>query len=221
MSVGRYVVVPTRDREKDLSECVQAFRSQDVDLIVVIDNCSQPPVRVGDCVIRNTDDPPNISRLWNIGLDQAAKFARSLEQKEWFVAIVNDDVVVPSDWFETVIAAMVRTGAAAGCSDQHNALRGGDLLRQDLGGSLYYRMCGFAHVLRGSMELRYDEDLRWWFGDDDMDWRCRQLGGMVIVPGHAVHHKYGSASTNARPELGAQAGRDRMTFQEKWGTTPW
>ena len=65
-------------------------------------------------------------------------------------------------------------------------------------------------------------DLRWWFGDDDMDWRCRQAGGTMRVPYQQVVHHDPDGSTNRDPALQVQAGLDRATFTEKWGgLAPW
>lgn len=85
--------------------------------------------------------------------------------------------------------------------------------------SLYARMPGYAFSMRGSAKLYADEDLQWWFGDDDLDWRIRQNGGNALVGGLQVEHLSPNLSTVG--ELAEQAGRDRQTFKDKWGKTPW
>src|SRR6266498_5665506 len=64
--------------------------------------------------------------------------------------------------------------------------------------------------------LRWDESLRWWYADTDLDWRCRELGGVLAVPGPHPIHKHPSAQTFDSFELYAQAHQDEATFNAKW-----
>jgi GT2 family glycosyltransferase len=220
--VNSLALIPTRNRPGDLADCVKAIGSQ-VDKVIVVDNRSDPPVRPEDhgdnvWVLYCPDDPPNISRLWNAGLQVAASYTNGEPHS---VAVLNDDCVVPAGWFEAVDCAMRGFGAVAGSSDPHGQL--GELLIHHQPGpvDLRWRLCGYAFVLAGEVGLRADESLAWFYGDDDLDWRARQAGGVVIVPGFPVEHRWPNAQTNARPELVAQTGRDRARFAAKWGRTPW
>src|SRR3546814_6922443 len=79
-----------------------------LDRVVIVDNGSDPAIvpehwgmaerweggKVG--VIRYDEDPPNISRLWNVGLDVVEEAIRSAGEDEWDVAVLNSDVVVPA-----------------------------------------------------------------------------------------------------------------------------
>jgi GT2 family glycosyltransferase len=216
-----FAVIPTRNRPDDLRDAVSAIRDQ-VDEVIVVDNGSQPPVREGTIIIDCDDDPPNISHLWNLGIEAGSNLATPLRPEiEWFVAVINDDCVVPPGWVDAVVSAMQATGSAAGCSDVHGVLTSPYHKVNMLAGDLSRRLCGFAFVLRGSSGLRFDESLQWWYSDDDMDWRAQQSGGVVIVPGFKVEHRWPNAQMNARPELSEQAGVDRATFVAKWGRQPW
>jgi hypothetical protein len=86
---------------------------------------------------------------------------------------------------------------------------------------LTQRITGFAYMLRGEAGLRLDESIAWWYSDDDLDWTARERGGALLVPGLGVEHRDPNGSTNARRELQEQAARDRQTFANKWGRTPW
>jgi GT2 family glycosyltransferase len=221
--VDRYCVIPTRDRPDDLRDCVAAVAPQ-VDKVFVVDNLSRPPVMGADHpanvrVICNQDDPPNLSRLWNLGLELAASYANG---DPYFVAVLNDDSVVPEGWLDAVVAAMEETGAAAGCSDPSGLLAEPLVHHQPGPVDLRFRLAGFAFVLRGDLGLRADERLAWWEGDTDLDWKARQAGGVVLVPFFPVEHRHPDEQTNARPELAVQAGRDRETFRKLWGgLVPW
>lgn len=218
---GRYAVIPTRDRPADLAVVVTALHRQDVDTIVVDNNPSFSPHTLPPAmclVIVDGEQPPNLSRLWNLGIEAAAKEAASAGHTEWDVAVVNDDAVIPDGWFDACSAAMRRTGAAAACSDPHGRLTA-PLLKTEPDGDPYTRMCGWAFLLRGEAGLRADEQLRWWYGDTDLDWAARAAGGMVIVPGHPVGNLYANSTTVG--VLAEQAGRDRGAFAAKHGSAPW
>ena len=222
--VYRAAVIPARDRHDLLTDCVDSVVDQ-VDAVFVIDNQSVPPIdpdpwagRVH--VVRVPMDPPNISVLWNVGLEVAASAALQLEIYEWDVAVLNSDVVVPAGWVEGLSTAMRATTAVLAYPDQHGGRE--EVLHVYPGPiDLRQRITGFAYLLRGEASLRLDESLAWWYGDDDLDWRAREQGGALLVPGLAVEHRAPNVSTHERPELTEQTARDRETFARKWGRTPW
>ncbi|GAA3852384.1 hypothetical protein GCM10023084_03260 [Streptomyces lacrimifluminis] len=227
----RVAVIPTRDRHDMLDDCINSVISQ-VDRIIVLDNLSNPPIDPepwhGKIIVVSVPiDPPNISALWNVGLLHAdfasgRTDARGLTvfDDAWDIAVLNSDVVVPPGWIDTLSAAMRSTTAVLAYPDQHGGQR--QILHTRAEPiDLRQRITGFAFMLRGEHGLRFDEDLAWWFGDDSADWTAREQGGALLVPGIPVEHRAPNISTNERPELVAQTGRDRETFQQKWGRTPW
>ena len=132
--------------------------------------------------------------------------------------MLNDDAVPPPGWWDAVSGAMGDTGCAAGFSDIWGTLHAPrPMTRAD--GDIMTRMCGWAFMLRGEVGLRLDERFRWWWGDTDLDWRAREAGGVVMVPGYPVGNTLANTSTVGA--LAEQAGRDRAAFIEKWGYAPW
>lgn len=220
----RAAVIPTRDRHQLLADCIASVADQ-VDRVIVIDNRSDPPIdpepwdgKVG--VVSLPIDPPNISTLWNVGIALADASFHRVGADAWDIAVLNSDVVVPHGWVERLSAAMRSTAAVLSYPDQHGGQQ--QILHTKAGPiDLRQRITGYAYMLRGETGLRLDETLAWWYGDDDLDWRAREQGGALLVPGVAVEHRCPNVSTNERPELGEQAGRDRATFRNKWGRTPW
>jgi hypothetical protein len=172
-------------------------------------------------VLGDNTQPPNISRWWNFGLN----YIKMVEgPKEHVVAILNDDLVIPSGFVTDLAGVILETNAAAAYPDQHGHFLTGEphvlVHTKAEPVSIYTRMCGYAFALRGSLNLRADETLQWWYGDDDLDWRARQAGGSVLVGGLKVQHLRPNESTVGA--LAEQAGRDRQTFADKWGgRTPW
>lgn len=220
----RVAVIPTRDRHDMLADCINSVVDQ-VDSVIVIDNLSSPPIdpepwhgKVGVAAL--PIDPPNISTLWNVGLALADSQAHRDGADQWDIAVLNSDVVVPTGWVGGLSAAMRSTTAVLAYPDQHGGTR--QILHTRAEPiDLRQRITGYAYLLRGEHGLRFDESLAWWFGDDDGDWRARQEGGALLVPGIPVQHRDPNGAMRDRPELRAQAARDRQTFLAKWGRTPW
>lgn len=223
----RFAVITTAGQRECLKDCLEAIKPQ-VDRVLLVVNSDKPYLltamggfRLLDYIapqdlLREPEKPPNLSKLWNIGLDAADGYAHLKHAERWFTAVLNDDAIVPYDWFETVETAMYTTGAAAGCSGPRSFFH-------DKPGpvGLETRMTGWAFILDGTKGLRADENLRWWFGDDDLDWQARQAGGMAmtgVLPAPQNLFPNGSMT----PELQEQTARDAEYFQMKWGgLRPW
>lgn len=224
--VSRLAVIPSHNRPDELNRLLAALRDQ-CDIAIVIDNASTPPLKPkapGSIVHLMYDDeqPPNLSRLWNVGLDEARRMVEAWDLLDadgaYDVAVFNDDAVPPPGWWDAVSGAMRRYGAAAGCSDPHG-LDWADRVKVDADPDIMTRMTGWAFMLRGELGLRADERYRWWWGDTDLDWRARRAGGMVVVPGFPVGNTLANSTTVG--VLAEQAGRDRQTFIDVWGYAPW
>jgi hypothetical protein len=212
----RLAVVPTTGRGI-LWDCLDAIRPQ-VDHVILVTH---------RCAPRGLDEPwrittlpyqkkvPNISEMWNLGLDEAEVMCRS---RFFDVAVLNDDAIVPTGWFEDVVNAMREVGAVAGSRDQTGVLRGVHTYLTPQPISPEFRMSGYAFILDGESRLRADEQFQWWYGDDDLEWRARESGGVVKVPGPPVDHRYPNGTTVG--ELAEIAAQDRERFYIKWGRTP-
>ncbi len=237
--IPRGAVVATHNRPAELARCVAALADQ-VDAIVVVDNASDPPVdlparmpgmravRDGAASIRmetlrDPEQPPNLSRLWNLGLDWIADYFRGGDIDGYDVAIVNDDATVPPGWFDAMSAAMRELGADAASSDTFGQEAPGyrRLWRgADVPMSVMTRLTGAAFLLRGEWDgARLDESMRWNFSDDDISYRARLAGGLVHVGGFRVPNEHEDTTTVG--VLAEQAGRDRATFVAKHGRQPW
>lgn len=221
MSDRYWAVVTTHNRHAELEQLLAGLRANEIPVhqIVVIDNASDMPVRsdLGITLVRDGEQPPNLSRLWNVGLDYVADQARG---DDYVVAVLNDDLLVPPDLMRKLTAAMDRTGAALAYPNQFG--HAAEILHvAPAPVDLTTRIVGFCFALRGSAEVRADERLRWWYGDDHIDWTARMRGGAVMVADVTVTHLHPNENTHTRPELAQQAGLDRGTFAAIWGRTPW
>lgn len=234
--IPRLAVVPTHNRPAELARLIEAVAPQ-CDRIIVIDNASSPPVRrweidewpagrsgePNSCwikVVHDDEQPPNLSRLWNVGLNMIGQLCR--EVPAYDIAVLNDDAVPPPGWWDNVSAAMRMHGAVAGSSDPSDQLPRGAVRvwHADAPMSVATRLAGWAMLLRGEWDgARFDERLRWWYGEDEISLRARQAGGLVHVGGFPVENT--GANTSTVGVLAEQAGRDRQTFIDITGRQPW
>lgn len=218
-TVPRYACIPTHNRPARLLSLVASLGTQ-CDRIVVLDNASNPPVDVAKLeaaaskalveVIRDEEQPPHLSRFWNVMLDACAHDAAEHEHEQYDVAVFNDDAVVPAGWYDAC-ANGLRAHPTAVVA--HTSPTTPDLLTElhlDHGN----RMTPHAFVVRGEVGMRSDESMRWWYFDNDFDWRARQNGGVLSVPGPLAVNAL--ANTTTRGPLAEQAERDRVAFEKKW-----
>lgn len=225
-AVPRFAVVPTHNRPERLAALVESLAPQ-CNEIVVLDNASDPPVDREDLfalamkhgadltVLRDPEQPPNLSRFWNVLFDRCAEHARLVNFPAWDVAVFNDDAIVPAGWYDicsTVLrghdkAAVAHTGSVP--IHRHELLDAYPYPREK-------RMCPWAFVVKGELGLRSDESLRWWYFDDDF---CRQAidaGGVLAAPGPLVINAHAVKSTAESGVLSEQAEKDRVAFEAKW-----
>lgn len=223
--VNIWAVITTHNRHESLAALVDSL---DPAKTVIVDNRSNPPVDLPvACIIRNEDNPPNISKLWNLGLDAVAELAvgpvLAILPHTYEVAVLNDDLEIPPGTLERLAEVINTYGAAIAHPDQHGRARDGQVVMNKTPGpvNLFDRMSGYCYMLRGELGLRLNETLKWWYSDDDLEWRAAGLGGVARVGGTYVTHKWPNSSTHANPDLAAQTALDRKRFIEIWGKPPW
>jgi hypothetical protein len=216
----RFAVVPTHNRPDRLLSLVTSLNTQ-ADTIIVLDNASDPPVdhaalqaaadKTSVSVLSDPEQPPNLSRFWNVLFDWCAEASTDLER--WDVAVFNDDAQVPAGWYDTVSTALRGHETAVVAHTGTVALH-----REDVVTTVDYerhrRMCPWAFVVKGEAGLRSDESMRWWYFDDDFNRRAALAGGVLAVPGPLVVNSLAVQSTTG--VLAEQADRDRATFEKKW-----
>lgn len=218
-TVPRYAIIPTHNRPARLLALVSSLGRQ-CDQIIVLDNASDPPVDSGKLsaaagpaaveVIRDREQPPHLSRFWNVMLDRCAPFALEKDGDEWDVAILNDDAIVPAGWYDACSNGLRAHDTAV---IAHTTPTRPELLTE-LGNDPHNRMTPHAFVIRGEARMRADEAMRWWWFDTDLEWRARLAGGVLSVAGPRVANSLANSTT--RGSLAEQAQRDGEFFEKKW-----
>lgn len=215
----RAALILTHNRPELLAQCIAAIQPQ-VDKVLVIDNASRPPATVPEDValLYIPDQPPNLARWWNIGLDYFANIYDGENVSD--VAVLCDDAIVPEGWFAAVVEGMRATDTTAGSSNPFGTNHE-PRVKSDMDRDIAGRMCSWAFVLDGTRPIRADTSMAWWWFDTDFDIQCRRDKGTVMIGGFLVPNiKYGEY-TNTVPGLGEQTGRDREAFAAKYGGMPW
>lgn len=238
LTVQFYAVIPTHNRHDELGELLATIPYWV--RVLVIDNASEPPVfehprflqreRRWD-VVRDDEQPPNLSRLWNIGLDWAAsEFARYSARSntlgrstDYCVAILNDDVLLSPGLITTLAAKIIQHDVDIAFPGPVGSK---DFVNRELpfpGTAL--RMTGWCFAVRGLSGLRANENLRWWCGDDDLQAQAVVHGrgsvrvGLRDFEAAGLLHRHPDESTTGA--LREQADTDMTTFVGEWGQHPW
>lgn len=226
MTIYSWALIITHNRPVELNECVNLIAPQ-VDNVLIIDNASDPPVDEADFswakpvkVMHIPDQPPNIARMWNRGWDHIGLVMREMEHRQWNIAMLCDDVIVPSDWMARVSTFMRDTASIAGAAHGARAITQG-FIKREPDRDIWNRMQGAAYVIAGEYCIRADETMHWWWCDTDIDWQARVTGGMAIAPGPIAINTKPNDFTHSKPELTHQAGLDGEAFTAKWGFKPW
>lgn len=134
----------------------------------------------------------NISRWWNVGI----KYAYSQGDAE-IIIVLNDDVSLPEGWLEAVVEA-IRAGYTGVSTDR---------------GPGRNTIAGYAFALDAKAKVLADENLVWWYGDDDIQRQCEALGGFGIITIDGVLNKYGDSEYSRFQQ---QIDLDRAYYQRKW-----
>lgn len=216
-----YAVIPTHNRIPQLTSLVSSLHGN-VDRIIIVDNASSPAMRLGDftdphsgtevSLIYDSEQPPNLYRLWNVAFNVADLFASTAGAEQWNVAVFNDDTVLPDGWVPAVSTALRSSPAAIACGSENHA-QTTPYLKTQL--QRFPRMTPHAFMMKGELGLRADESFRWWWGDTDMDAQAVIAGGVLIIPDYIAVNSCANSTTVDK--LAEQAGRDGETFRQKWG----
>lgn len=154
----------------------------------------------------------NISHWWNLGLD-------FIEEKEagerHHVLVLNADALIRPEGVARLSYAL---DTNPGYAIAHpKAGIGVDRVHRPGPYGVQTRMTGWVFMLTSDVPMRADERFRWWCGDDDLEWRAAQEGGVLRVGRIEAAHL---GDGEPRGELRTLARDDLVRFEEKWGIRP-
>lgn len=214
-----YAVIPSGMRRNELTNLVVTLDRDGVHIVIVDTGYERGVLGAIAELCENSDftvipdrtEPKNISRWWNRGIDYVTQIQALLAPgEEYVVAVLNDDIVIRPGFVRALADAIIRHDVVLAYPDVYGLQRD-----QDFHQPSAWRMSGYAFALRGSADIRADESLQWWCGDNDIEWQAFQKGGTVLTAAATLQHLYPNSTTTG--PLAEQAGRDRETFRAKWG----
>jgi hypothetical protein len=192
----RFAVIPTHDRPEEFARCVAAIRPQ-VDRVIAVCHGEEALIYALDHDIDRVpymvEGRANISAMWNLGLDEAD----AMTTGPYDIAVLNDDAIPASDWFE-VLTYWMHFEGADGVSERRGP--GRDFI------------AGWAFILNGEAGIRADEQFVHWYGDDDLQ---RQGDPWCFVDGITTPNTR-AMTTSRSPEARAQIALDRAAFEAKY-----
>lgn len=220
-STPTFAIIPTNGRDC-FHACLKAVYNQ-VDRVYVVEGGPDAKL-LGEGFGEHLDftiirEPElNISKWWNLGLQLIANRALASRAAKWNVVVLNDDAIIPPGWVNQLDKTMRGMGVAAASSGNPNPIPA--LHTQPGPVGLFTRLQGFAFMLAGEKGVRANEQLKWYFSDDHVDWLSRQQGGVVSIPGLHVTHLHPDGQVT--PEIQEQIAKDAHTFTQYWnGMRPW
>ena len=159
-----------------------------------------------------------IHHMWNLGLRSVVPGSH--------VVFLNDDVRLDKDCL-TALAESLDSDPTIGliCPNyssvdlcEHREVSDTCRSRYDGSGG----MAGFAMMLSSDLVPRwkFDENLRWWYGDDDLlRWVARTMQRRAVISSttRCIHHDSVTIKADPPADFGRLVENDRRYFETKWG----
>ena len=184
-----WMTIPSGTRRQYLQDIIQDSNIPPEKIVIVHTVESEPIEGVNNIYDL---EPVNIHRWWNRGIDVARAFGAD------YIAVLNDDLKLKNDPINKIAYGM-------------NKLKG------TLGYPLPYtgHLPGYCWVLDIKSNIRADETFRWWYGDDDIRMKAKEIGEVVYIPAE-VEHLHGNHLTSINEDLMKLTVADKEYFEEKW-----
>jgi len=219
--VPTYVVIPQKSKvHLTIDLCKQLYRQGDYEGIYVFDNGSSQPelaktrtfaegkkIEVLDAVGKN------IHQMWNEGVQRIRKDCDG----PCNIAILNNDLRIGPHFLARQTTALRADDTLLAVCPNYDKRKGSGVQyvkgTWGMGG-----MSGFAFMFKGeSFEGDpFDENFKWWYGDDDFALRIMDIGGKVgLVYGATVEHIGGGGQTAKHYPFDEITMQDRERFKEK------
>lgn len=220
------VVIPVKDNLEMTRRLVGQLHAQGgyTDLLI-FDNGSTDPEMVEWLSAQGVAEVfdaagASIHEMWNAGIGEALARHRGLAD----VVFLNNDLSVGHRFLRGLVAGLrSQPGLMAACGNYDrrpgsgvSPLRGICANRYDGTGGL----AGFAFVLRAewiATGFRFDESMRWWYGDNDLCLEIEKAGGWYgMVHSASVVHLDGGSQTATPDDWAEIIAADRAAFEAKW-----
>jgi hypothetical protein len=189
-----------------------------MDRIVVVTTLPDPidPRELpGATVLLASDVGLNVSRWWNVGLDWISEHH---EVGRYEVLCMHSDVRIEWSTLARLRSVLRGYNLAMVGADRYRVAASAVETRYDLDAwSAEHRIPGECTLVAGELGLRFDEQFRWRYADNDFEWQHRKASGTGLVRGLTFECKPRQALSDERAEY---AEIDHERFVAKWGGPP-
>lgn len=159
-----------------------------------------------------------IYESWNLALDHARYVGLPL-------AVLNDDITLHPGSIQEALLYAPAPGEHVGIVGLNYERRvsegiGNDRPNWRIANGTYrnHGIGGHAFIVGANNPARVDPRFRWWYGDDDLIRKTRQLGlHCVVALGAPVDHPVPSTSGNQMPWLNQAISEDRALWEQLTG----
>lgn len=225
-NIPLYVIIPCLNRHNLLSDLLNSI-DVDPEYVVIIDTGSRPTLesffsRQATVISEPLDSERNIQKWWNMGLGYVREVAKVRGQNNYHIAILNSDLSITRHDLTILQEALEASGCSVSHPDHSRELVSGELVvkTEQIAVPFQYKMTGYCFVVDSSLKQDFDEDLKWWYGEDDFEWRARAVNGVARVGGTFVVNLDPQGSERDNDLLPPQTINDCLLFQAKWGSLP-
>ena len=221
-----YVIIPCLNRHNLLSDLLNAI-DVDPDYVVIIDTGSKPTLDsffsgYGTVISEPLDSERNIQKWWNMGLAYVREVAKVRGENNYHIAILNSDLSITRHDLTILQEALEASECSISHPDHSRELVSGEIVikTEQIAVPFQYKMTGYCFVIDSNLNQDFDEELKWWYGEDDFEWRARVVNGVARVGGTFVVNLDAQGSERDNPVLRIQTGIDSSRFEKKWGSQP-
>jgi len=225
-NIPLYVIIPCLNRHSLLSDLLNSI-DVDPDYVIIIDNGSKPTLDsffsgYATVISEPLDSERNIQKWWNMGLSYVREVAKVRGESKYHTAILNSDLTLSRRDLTILQEALVDSGCSISHPDHSRELISGELVvkTEQEPVPFQYKMTGYCFVVDSELNLQFDEDLKWWYGEDDFEWRARVVKGVARVGGTFVVNLDSQGSERDNPDLPPQTILDEQLFAKKWKALP-
>ena len=216
------VVIPTKSNFTGLAELLSDLSVDPaVDTICIVadgqaafDALPDPPDHISKILV---PEGVGIQHMWNRGIEAVGR--------DVHIAFLNDDVRLEQHCLSSLSDSLDNDPTIGLICPNYSSIdMNADQIVLNTCGSRYDGtggLAGFAMMLRSDLVKvwNFDENLTWWYGDDDiLMWVTRTLG-MHAAISHTARCQHADSvtiQTNPPADFGRLVAEDREYFRSKW-----
>ena len=217
-----HVVIPTKSNLQGLKELLSDLSNdQSVETICVVADGDATFAAIADFHIHAevivVPEGSGIQYMWNRGMEVVGMSNH--------VAFLNDDVRLGENCMSTLTEILDNDSAVGLVCPNYSDVE--MFANRDVFDTCRSRydgtggMAGFAMVLHRELitQWTFDENLTWWYGDDDLvRWVTHVVGKRAVIScgARCVHDDSATIRTNPPTNFGNLVEQDRLYFESKW-----